>query len=940
MSLSRSHRRAVFGGAGISLVAALLVPALAQFHATKKAAAPITVAPASATSTHLVKVSDVIRDLQARIDRKQALAAGEPHKSAKEAEEEFHEETRDLLQRFRKSLHEKSGKALAEAEEEHEGPASTQAEQALLYRLVTRFSADDVVDPDAMLRAIQQRDAMKPAAVRGGQPNAQAVAAGQGGANGDHSIRVNAIVPPTPGPPTIVPDPNAKWQLVGPRNGISQQHTGRVNAVAYDVRNPGRVFCGGAKGGVWKSNDYGTTWTPKTDYMAGLSISGITIDPNNSNVVYAGTGDYDQGAEFPGIVDMPFGLLKSTDGGETWSVTGRGLPTREPIHKILVDPRNSSIVYATCGFFGLYKSINAGATWTGITINFLDFDDSGNPLLDPVTGQQIVSTDGGRVSDIVFTSNQTELVVSTDAYNTRGGIYSSFNGGASWGINLGVSKKPLKTLGRFDVAASLSAASSIGANGQFFGAPGRYDPGTLYVIDGGAQMIYKRLYTLIVPATNQYGYLWTQVSNPTGASWGQAGYDIYIAAGALDRIFVGLVNFHVSIDGGATFIMGNPGHTDQHAISIVNLNQYILGNDGGAWLGTLVPSGTTTTSIVQTLNQNLYLTQFYFGAYNPVNVNGFLGGSQDNASPYTNDGANWPQVPTGDGGGSVINQDQPGTQYTSSYNTKVLNPTGPSIFPVFRTDDAWNTTFRDISVNVLDDNIPFLATIKANLADPSLIYLGTNFLWQYNANTNAWNQLTQEFTNNTRGAFVLSIGTSPQNKNVIYTGTTNGFVWYSQNGGQTFNNITANLSGAPVSSLFVSPTNPQKVYATIEGAPGRGRPHVFRCDNANAPTWVNISSNLPDTYHQHAGDYTQHQRAANLCGNRHRRVRLAGCRSHLGQCYATARIAQRRSARPDRCAGNQLPDGLHLRAQRLAVPAHDTFRRGDSGSHAAGLPGR
>lgn len=318
-------------------------------------------------------------------------------------------------------------------------------------------------------------------------------------------------------------------------------------------------------------------------------------------------------------------------------------------------------------------------------------------------------------------------------------------------------------------------------------------------------------------------------------------------------MFVGLVGFHISVDGAKTWIDGQPGHSDQHAISIINNSQYLLGNDGGAWFGAVTSNGATTTSAVQSLNPNLFLTQFYFGAYNPANLNGFLGGSQDNSSPYTNDGNFWPVVPTGDGGGSVINQDMPGTQYTSSYNSRILNPAGPAIFPVYRTDDAWQNTFQDISVNVLDNNLPFLATIKANLADPSLIYLGTNYLWQYNATTNVWTQLPQQLTG-ARFAYVLAIGTSPTNKNVIYTGTNDGLAYYSSNGGRTFTDITANLPRVrgrvpAIKSLFVSPANPQKVYATLEGG---GVSHVWRCDNATNPVWVNISGTgtgqLPDIF--------------------------------------------------------------------------------------------
>jgi hypothetical protein len=153
----------------------------------------------------------------------------------------------------------------------------------------------------------------------------------------------------------------SRWEFVGPRNyGIvhtgASPVSGRVNAVAFDTRRPGTWYFGAAMGGVWKTTNFGDTWTPLSDQWKFLPVSSIAIDPTNPNTIYAGTGDVPQPS-------YAMGVMKSSDGGSTWSAAGPGQLGSATISKVLVDPQSSKIVWATT-FPGLvWRSSDAGISW-------------------------------------------------------------------------------------------------------------------------------------------------------------------------------------------------------------------------------------------------------------------------------------------------------------------------------------------------------------------------------------------------------------------------------------------------------------------------------------------------------------------------------------------------------------------------------------------------
>ncbi|MDX1333258.1 MAG: hypothetical protein R3252_09530, partial [Robiginitalea sp.] len=157
------------------------------------------------------------------------------------------------------------------------------------------------------------------------------------------------------------PNPTANWNSVGPSNvGVYSGRlpgTGRLNAVAVDPNNQNIWYAGAPAGGIWKSTNAGQSWTNLFDDFLQIGVSGIAIDPEDSNTIYITTGDDDAADSYS------IGVYKSTDGGQTWGPTGlttSGVNTL--MNEIVIDPSNSSVLWVGTSA-GLYKSTDAGANW-------------------------------------------------------------------------------------------------------------------------------------------------------------------------------------------------------------------------------------------------------------------------------------------------------------------------------------------------------------------------------------------------------------------------------------------------------------------------------------------------------------------------------------------------------------------------------------------------
>ncbi|HLW78240.1 MAG TPA: hypothetical protein VKU44_01455, partial [Terriglobia bacterium] len=376
------------------------------------------------------------------------------------------------------------------------------------------------------------------------------------------------------------------WTLIGPKPvsfyGID---SGRTTSIAIDPANPQIVYMGGAEGGVWKSTNGGSTWTPIGDTQVSLAIGAITIDPNNSNTIYAATGE----ENFSGDSYYGAGILKSTNAGATWTqLPGVFGNAQVPcggdwVGGIAVQPKNSSVLLAAVeacyyGQAGIYRSTNGGQSWTPAYV-------PGNAW-----------TPGTAV---LFDPGNPQIAYAGLDYGT---VMKSVDGGVTWNpaSGTGANSLPSSDVGRIALAMAPSNTSILYAA----------------IADNSSSNL------LGLYKTTDGGADWTQLTNAPNFCATQCWYDIVLAVSPKDPNFVvagGVYTYHpggsavtTSADGGVTWTDQSSGlHPDTHALAFSpDGSTLYTGNDGGVWM----TSNPTATSISWTgLNNTLAITEFYPG---------------------------------------------------------------------------------------------------------------------------------------------------------------------------------------------------------------------------------------------------------------------------------------------------------------------------------------
>src|SRR5690349_9201718 len=577
----------------------------------------------------------------------------------------------------------------------------------------------------------------------------------------------------------------AGWSPFGPRPlmQFGARYAGRVTAIALDPSNRARLFIGAAQGGVWRSDDGGTNWIPLTDGECSLATGSIGVDPIAPSIVYVGTGE----ANLSGDSYYGCGVLRSTDGGTTWTRLGAQVFGAASISKILVDRVTAGSTTGTTIFAstnlnfatscaGLFKSTNSGATWTGVLSGCVS-----EVLQDPVNASTLYAT-------VMF-----------DA------VYKSPDKGVTWQrLSNGF---PTVSVGRIQLAISAS------------------QPSTLYAA---------------VASTNGGGVLGVFKSTDAGATWSpvtatgigcnaQCWYDLVIVVDPTnpDLVYFGGVPLFRSTDGGATFTSITTGiHVDQHALVIEAQNPSVLwlGNDGGVYRS--ADYGSTWTD----LNSSLSLTQFYPGVSAfPGSAYGLLGGTQDNGTLEYEGSPAWQEVLGADGGFTTVNFQTPTTAFAECQ----WRACGP-----VRRDAGSGGTFvqKSTGINFSDDAL-FIPPLVMDPVNPQVLYFGTTTLYRTSDNAESWAGISPSFSGR-----ISAIAAAPSNTSTIYVGTEIGTVQVTANGGSSWLDITAGLPNRYVTDVTVDPADFHHAYVIVSGF---GSGHVFETVNSGT-SWQNISSNLPD----------------------------------------------------------------------------------------------
>ena len=246
------------------------------------------------------------------------------------------------------------------------------------------------------------------------------------------------VVTPNQPPPGEIDDPDGLNSGLGPAPiGFSDPSTGRINGIAASPTDPSTIYVASAGGGVWKTTDGGTTWAPLTDGQATLSMTSIALAPSNPNIIYAGTGDSAANLDGNGNLDnrtIPGdGVLKSTDGGQSWTLLGQfdsmGNPLfdREEVSSIAIDPTNANTVYVAVadyvsgsltGNTGIWKSTDGGMIWTNTT---------NSATADIAPGDSFLGVVMGPTNDQVLYAAASDI-----GGNPGNGVYKTTDGGVHW----------------------------------------------------------------------------------------------------------------------------------------------------------------------------------------------------------------------------------------------------------------------------------------------------------------------------------------------------------------------------------------------------------------------------------------------------------------------------------------------------------------------------
>lgn len=560
------------------------------------------------------------------------------------------------------------------------------------------------------------------------------------------------------------------WKELGPKtwqNATSSWNpgVGRLTSVAVNPANENIIYVSSPGGGIWKTTDAGKTWNPLIDFVNSgwMNVFHLCLDPNDANTIYASLSSG--------------GVLKSTNAGATWVTTGTG-PSNS--RQVKVFQGNSSLVFCAATN-GLWRSVNGGAVWKRVETS--------------------------TTEDIEFCPSNKAIMLSS---GNGGGTYvrRSTDTGKTWvGID---NTKGMEKLGRTLMAVSaanparvyvLQAAGSV--MGRFYVSN---DTGKTYVT------------TIVGDAANGTNYLGYSADGTD--TRGQGSYDLAICANPADADEVhiaGIICFR-SLDAGqsfeATTVWTYPNgtgynHADVHALEWVNTSIY-SGSDGGIFRSTNNGEDWVEHST------GLGIRQFYRIACSPLEPKLIMGGAQDNGTTFRRSDGNWYEWLGADGMDCITSPNDPDVAIgTSQFGS------------IYRTTDGGQS--REGLTRPATGN--WITPLFMHPSNHDTVWGGWDGVYRSNDGGYSWDKVTPGITSNLD---VLAV--APSNTRYIYTSRGN-TLYRSSDGGSTLKTISA---PSTITSIYVSKYNPLKIWITCNNSTNR----VFVSENGG-DTFGNISQGLP-----------------------------------------------------------------------------------------------
>ena len=618
--------------------------------------------------------------------------------------------------------------------------------------------------------------------------------------------------------------------------------SGRIADIAIVQDDPATWYVGVGSGGVWKTENAGTTWTSLFEGQGAYSIGAIGLDPSDPNRVWVGTGE-NNGGRHIGFGD---GVYKSNDGGKSWK--NMGLKTSEHVSKIIVHPEDPNIVWVASqgplwsegGERGIFKTVDGGETWTN-TLKSGPFTGATDLIADPRNPDRLYAA--------MWQHHRT--VAAYLGGGPESGLWKSEDGGETWEeLKSGL---PAGNIGKIGLAIS----------------PMR--PDVVY-----AAIEQDRRTGGVWKSTNR-GASWAKQSDAVGAGTGPHYYqELYASPHVFDQIYMVSNTTQLSRDGGKTWsnLNNEYKHVDDHAIAFrPDDPDYILfGSDGGLYESY---DHTKTWRFID----NLPLTQFYKVAVDDAEpFYNVYGGTQDNNSqggPSRTDNihgirnSDWFITLFADGHQSAIEPGNPDIMYAEWQQgnlARVDRITGEIIHiqpqpapgdPIER----WNWD----------------SPIFVSQHQPTRLYFASQRVWRSDDRGDSWtaisgdltkdeNRLNMPIAGKTWGwdavwdlramsqyNTITSLGESPLNEDIVYVGTDDGLIQVTSDGGENWRKIeVSRLPGVPdtafVNDIRADLHDEDTVYVALDNHKyGDYKPYLLKSTNRGR-SWVSINGDLPDRH--------------------------------------------------------------------------------------------
>ena len=642
-----------------------------------------------------------------------------------------------------------------------------------------------------------------------------------------------------------------EWQFVGPLN-VSGRCTD-LEVVAPKGKNY-TVYVASASGGVWITENEGTSWEPVFDREASASIGDIALDPSNPDILWVGTGE----ANIFRSSQSGSGIYKTTDKGKTWSFMG--LENSLTISRIIVHPQNSDVVWVAASGNewtpnkerGVYKTTDGGKTWEKI-LYVNELTGANDLVIHPANPDILYATTWQRIRK-KWNDPRNE-----PGYNGSG-IWKTTNGGEDWSpVNNGLPEALYRGRIGIDIARSNPDVLYAFVDNYEIIREGKDDESDSYGRPKGGVIKGS-----VIFRTDNGGDKWTQVSGQTekmekymerhSATYGWVFGQMRVDPNDENTIYTMGLFLNVSNDGGKTFKQLRGMHLDHHGLWIDpdNSDYLVNANDGGICVS--YDKGANWRCFIS----ELPLAQFFniavdteepFHVYGSIQDHGSRRGVVDLSRGRNNIPAvDFEYAPGGEGSNHVIDPRQPDIVYSAGFYGTLS-----------RSDLTKERRERSkIIMPKMYENEPklrgqWLAPFILSPHNPDIVYHGMQYLFRSPDMGSTWERISPDLTYNDPEKYgdiqyqtIFSISESPLKYGLIYAGTDDGRIHITKNGGKNWNEITSGLmKNKWISRVVASENKMSRVYLTQNGKRDDDfAPYVWKSEDYGN-TWDNITANIP-----------------------------------------------------------------------------------------------